>query len=330
MVKTLWPAVLVAVAGCGYSASFDGDCAISCSSGVCPSGFVCGPDLFCRSPGQECGATGDAGGADAMTGDGDAGTACPGDIDCDGVPDGFDNCKTVKNPDQHDEDQDGLGDVCDPCPPFQDNTDTDLDGVGDLCDPNPGRTGDQLWLFEGFQHGIPSGWTASPLAAWVPTNGEDVAATTVSMGGDASLAFDGAADPHWTVSTAFTVTSLTEGLAGETTFAGVAAGSMQCGTYDDFCSGCGGERDLTLINSGSLKSPTPYQLVQGVEYVVKVDQLAGPMFDCSAVRPDTNVSATTDSVSGPANSSSQASVVVSTHMVGATAQFHWVMIVTSP
>jgi len=78
------------------------------------------------------------------------------DEDVDGVPDGTDNCPTVVNPDQADNDHDGLGDLCDPdddndtvldgadnCP-FIANTsqaDNDHDGIGDACDPDDDNDG---------------------------------------------------------------------------------------------------------------------------------------------------------------------------------------------
>ena len=84
----------------------------------------------------------------------------PGDLDCDGVPDGSDNCPQDPNPTQTDTDQDGLGDACDTCPqdPWNDyehdgictppdncpdrynpaQEDTDADGQGDVCDYDDG------------------------------------------------------------------------------------------------------------------------------------------------------------------------------------------------
>ncbi len=74
------------------------------------------------------------------------------DTDGDGILDTSDNCPTVVNPDQHDTDGDGLGDVCDPdidndnvfnwldnCLTVYnpDQLDTDGDGIGDACDPCP-------------------------------------------------------------------------------------------------------------------------------------------------------------------------------------------------
>jgi hypothetical protein len=91
------------------------------------------------------------------------------DLDDDEVPECEDNCPDVYNPDQLDSDQDGLGDVCDPCPgdpendvdddgwcagdgyndakigdndncPYTynpDQSDMDGDGVGDVCDNCP-------------------------------------------------------------------------------------------------------------------------------------------------------------------------------------------------
>ncbi len=61
------------------------------------------------------------------------------DGDGDGVPDVFDNCRTVFNPDQGNSDGDALGDACDTC---ADPSDPDGDGVGQACDncplnPNP-------------------------------------------------------------------------------------------------------------------------------------------------------------------------------------------------
>ncbi|MBI2573506.1 thrombospondin type 3 repeat-containing protein [Candidatus Woesearchaeota archaeon] len=80
---------------------------------------------------------------------------CPqGDQDNDGVCDNVDNCPAVRNPNQEDDDNDGIGNVCDICLDIDgdgicanidncpniinpDQADADGDGIGDACDICP-------------------------------------------------------------------------------------------------------------------------------------------------------------------------------------------------
>jgi hypothetical protein len=77
--------------------------------------------------------------------DGDGlGDACDPDDDNDGVADNFpDNCPLVANSNQANSDGDSLGNACDNCPTVtnQNQLDTDHDGIGDACDPDDDNDG---------------------------------------------------------------------------------------------------------------------------------------------------------------------------------------------
>ncbi len=84
----------------------------------------------------------------------DAPRGQPGvDTDGDAVFDDTDNCIGMTNIDQHDEDHDGYGDVCDNCPSVPNTSQAhagDSDAVGDACDPRPTQPGDAIAYFETF------------------------------------------------------------------------------------------------------------------------------------------------------------------------------------
>jgi len=83
------------------------------------------------------------------------------DLDKDTIPDIFDNCISVFNPDQEDVNKNGRGDICDDfdqdgvinnidnCQnyPNRDQKDNDGDGIGDVCDDEESRITERLsWL----------------------------------------------------------------------------------------------------------------------------------------------------------------------------------------
>lgn len=108
----------------------------------------------------------------------DAPDAPDGDIDGDGVVNRLDNCPTVRNPGQYDEDGDGLGDVCDLCPHLGVATDdSDGDGLGNLCDPDSLAV-DCVVLFDGFNDKLTAWGGSTTVSGSVTLNNGSLTSKT--------------------------------------------------------------------------------------------------------------------------------------------------------
>lgn len=123
---------------------------LSIAASALLAGAGCNQLLGLEPPARD---DGGGGSVDAPGGD-----ASPDDLDGDGVANTVDNCPTVPNPDQADEDGDAEangGDACDPCPHVAapvagaPHADVDGDGVGDDCDPSLTERNCWRW-FDGF------------------------------------------------------------------------------------------------------------------------------------------------------------------------------------
>jgi len=96
-----------------------------------------------------------------------------GDLDGDGIPNSADFCSHMPGGD-HDEDGDGLGDVCDPCPIAAPPAvpDPDGDAVDAPCDPDPHSAGDEIVFFDGFGSGLDPSYKPTTASAWSVVGGE--------------------------------------------------------------------------------------------------------------------------------------------------------------
>jgi hypothetical protein len=157
-------ALLLALVGC-YSPAYR-DCEITCTGGACPSGYVCDRGV-CRVEGFSglCGASG--------SNDSGVDSAPNADDDSDGILNKDDNCVSVSNANQANEDRDPRGDACDPCPvdaAVGADNDTDMDGVGDGCDPQPNLR-NHITVFEGF-NSMAAPANATVVGVWTYAGGQ--------------------------------------------------------------------------------------------------------------------------------------------------------------
>ncbi|HEY5926640.1 MAG TPA: thrombospondin type 3 repeat-containing protein, partial [Kofleriaceae bacterium] len=189
----------------------------SCYIAIAPEGAPCDPSAPTCPAGQSCVLS--TGGYVCSTGDGirvDGGSgssdADPNalDDDGDGIANATDNCRTLANANQANEDADTFGDACDLCPPATDNTDGDGDGVGDACDPNPTVGGDRIVVFESFDSGIPAGWTAN--GNYTTSGGKLL--STVSDGNQNTLVMPAMTSTRQTMYAQMTLTGIVSGQSG--------------------------------------------------------------------------------------------------------------------
>jgi Thrombospondin type 3 repeat len=250
--------------------------------------------------------------ADALDPDGDA--------DGDGVMNAVDNCPFVPNPDQANEDGDTYGDACDPCPPFANDPeiDSDGDGVGDTCDPHPTTPGDAIYLFEGFNHGVPMGSGWDPFGDVKVVNGH----LTVTGGTSyANLGYPMPLTDHETLWTSVTITA-----TDAEPYAGIIDEKSASAEDGIGCDLSGAMDSVTIVKASGTDNDlaaTAFAWTQATPYILKQTR------DRSAAM--THYTCTT----APATVAMDASFTGTVPEVGlwvadATARFDYLFVVSSP
>ncbi|MEJ7599747.1 MAG: thrombospondin type 3 repeat-containing protein [Kofleriaceae bacterium] len=292
---------------------------VGCFSPAAPSGAPCAaPGLVERCPsGQICVAH-DGVETCETTDDGDD------DVDTDGdtIVDRLDNCPALANANQANEDQDALGDVCDPCPPFDGNADADDDGVGDACDPNPEVPGDRLIAFEGFAQPLPSTWTIA--GTFIVGGGEGLALSRDNA--STIVSFASPATPR--VEIRATATVLTINAAGSNLAAVSLVERMAPGTDTSIACQLSGLADgmqqqlrIFDLTAGNVIDSAPHVFRPAVEIDLRLRR-AATTYRCRATSPALELAGTA--------AFSPMAPRIGLRVRGADATFHWVLVVSSP
>jgi hypothetical protein len=289
--------LILMLAGCS-GASLGGPCSVA---------HACGDGAIC----------------DLTDPDGPTCIDAAGDVDGDGIPNGNDFCEHAPGG-AHDEDADGIGDDCDPCPIAKPpaSPDPDGDAVDSPCDPDPHTAGDTILLFDGFADGLGSSWTPTTPASWTAVGGELVVSNIPEQD---YLRTNVAEAPHIAIEASYRVDKLETGAtthlvadnAHDPRPAGVA--SLECGVVHAD-SGTGDVVDLET-NQSTSSSPATGSAFDAASLYEAAAYDSGNSVGCTVIGDGHGLAAVEAQITPDA----LPSIALTARAV--TARFQWVLVV---